>query len=390
MPDIHPRANDIHGELVAWRHDFHQYPELGFAEHRTAARVAELLREFGVEVHESVGGTGVVGVLKRGAGGKAIGLRADMDALSITEENTFAHASRHPGTMHACGHDGHTAMLLGAAKILAASHDYDGTVVLIFQPAEEHGRGALAMMEDGLFERFPVDAVYGIHNMPSLPTGHFAVRPGPIMACEDNFEITIRGKGGHAALPHTAVDPIVTASEIVLALQSVVSRTLGPTDNCVLSVTDFDVDATRNVIPETVVLRGDTRSFTPDVQSRIEETMERLAAGICAAHGAGYAFTSSREFAATIHTAAEARVAADVARRMVGAEKVDAACAPLMASEDFGFMLQRKPGCYLLLGNGGDGPGGCGLHSPHYDFNDEILTTGAEFWVRLVQDQLRP
>jgi len=390
MQEIHPRANDIHGELVTWRHDFHAYPELGFEEHRTAARVAELLRSFGVEVHEGVGGTGVVGILNRGSGTGTIGLRADMDALAITEENTFAHRSTHQGLMHACGHDGHTTMLLGAAKVLADNHDFNGTVVFIFQPAEEHGRGALAMIEDGLFRRFPVDAVYGIHNMPSLATGHFAVRSGPIMACEDNFEITVHGKGGHAALPHLSIDPIVIGSEIVLALQSVVSRTLSPVDNCVLSVTDFAVDATRNVIPEQVTLRGDTRAFTSEVQTQIETTMERLVSGICTAHGASYEFTYSREFAATINSEKEVRAAAEVAKALVGEDRTDGACMPLMASEDFGFMLQHKPGCYLLLGNGGDGPGGCGLHNPHYDFNDEILTIGTEFWVRLVQDQLRP
>lgn len=381
--------NDMQGELVSWRHDFHAYPELGFEEHRTAGRVAELLRGFGVEVHEGVGGTGVVGVLKRGDGERAIGLRADMDALSITEENTFAHKSTHEGLMHACGHDGHTTMLLGAAKVLADNHDYDGTVVFIFQPAEEHGRGALAMIEDGLFSRFPVDAVYGVHNMPSLETGNFAVRSGPIMACEDNFEITIHGKGGHAAMPQLSIDPIVIGSEIVLALQSVVSRNLSPIDNCVISVTDFDVDATRNVIPERVTLRGDTRAFTPEVQTQIETAMERIVSGICAAHGASYDFTYSREFAATINSETEVHAAASVARALVGKNNVDSACTPIMASEDFGFMLQHKPGCYLLLGNGGDGPGGCGLHSPNYDFNDEILTIGTEFWVRLVQDQLR-
>ena len=388
MNKIPTQANDINQEMIEWRHDFHQFPELGFEEHRTSATVAKLLRDFGIEVHEGIGGTGVVGVLKSGSASKTIGLRADMDALGINEENTFSHKSRHEGRMHACGHDGHTTMLLGAAKKLAASRDFDGTVVFIFQPAEEHGRGALAMIDDGLFKRFPIDAIYGIHNMPSLETGHFAIRPGPIMACEDNFEITIHGKGGHAALPHLTIDPIVIASEIVLALQSVVSRTFNPVDNSVLSITDFAVDATRNAIPEKVVLRGDTRSFTPDAQSLIEKTMERIVSGICAAHGARHSFTYTHEFAATINSAKEAGIAAEVAQSCFGAGQVNADCQPIMASEDFGFMLQHIPGCYLLLGNGGTGPGGCGLHSPHYDFNDDILATGAEFWVQLVQSQL--
>lgn len=390
MNDIQSNTIDLANDMIGWRHDFHQFPELGFEEHRTSSRVAELLREFGLGVHEGVGGTGVVGILKNGSGNRAIGLRADMDALSIQEENTFSHKSKHEGKMHACGHDGHTTMLLGAAKQLANNPDFSGTAVFIFQPAEEHGRGALAMIEDGLFERFPVDAVYGIHNMPSLETGHFAIRTGPIMACEDNFEITVHGKGGHAALPHLSVDPIVVASEIVMALQTVVSRTLNPTDNGVVSVTDFSVDATRNAIPEKVVLKGDTRSFTSDMQSHIETTMERIVSGVCAAHGAYHSFIYSREFAATINTAKEAHIAADVAAQAFGTDKVDAACNPIMASEDFGFMLQKKPGCYLLLGNGGMGPGGCGLHNPSYDFNDDILPTGAEFWVQLVQSQLSP
>ncbi len=390
MTDTNNRETAIHDQATAWRRDFHRHPELGFEEHRTAAIVADLLRGFGLEVHEGIGGTGVVGVLRRGAGNRAIGMRADMDALAIREENDFAHRSGHEGRMHACGHDGHTAMLLGAARALVREEGLNGTAVFIFQPAEEHGRGARAMMDDGLFERFPVDAVYGIHNMPSLKTGSFALRAGPIMACEDNFEITITGKGGHAALPHLAVDPIVIGAEVVLALQSVVSRHLSPVDNAVLSVTDFDVDATRNVIPETITLRGDTRAFLPDVQDRLEAAMERVVAGVCQAHGAEYTFRYSREFAATINTPGEVAVAARVARAVAGAENVDAECTPLMASEDFGYMLQNKAGCYVLLGNGGEGPGGCGLHSPHYDFNDEILPVGIAYWVELARHHLAP
>jgi hippurate hydrolase len=388
MDDLLNHDNNLIEEMVGWRHEFHQYPELGFEEHKTSGKVAELLRNFGIDVYEGIGRTGVVGILKCGNSSNSIGLRADMDALSIREENTFSHKSKNDGRMHACGHDGHTTMLLGAAKRLASQLDFNGTVVFIFQPAEEHGRGALAMIEDGLFNKFPVDTIYGIHNMPSLATGHFAVRPGPIMACEDNFEITIHGKGGHAALPHLTIDPIIVASEIVLALQTVVSRTLNPVDNGVVSVTDFAVDATRNTIPEKVVLRGDTRAFTPEIQSHIETTMERIISGICAAHGAKHSFTYSREFAATVNSVNEATIAAKVARETFGAERVYMNCQPIMASEDFGFMLQQKPGCYLLLGNGGDRTGGCGLHSSHYDFNDEILNTGSEFWVRLVHSQL--
>jgi amidohydrolase len=388
MDDLLKHDNNLIEEMIGWRHEFHQYPELGFEEHKTSRKVAELLRNFGIDVYEGIGKTGVVGILKCGNSSNSIGLRADMDALSIREENTFSYKSKNNGRMHACGHDGHTTMLLGAAKRLASQLDFDGTVVFIFQPAEEHGRGALAMIEDGLFNKFPVDSIYGIHNMPSLATGHFALRSGPIMACEDNYEITVHGKGGHAALPHLTIDPIIVASEIVLALQTVVSRTLNPVDNGVVSVTDFAVDATRNTIPEKVVLRGDTRAFTPEIQSHIETTMERIISGICAAHGAKHSFTYSREFAATVNSVNEATIAAKVARETFGAERVYMNCQPIMASEDFGFMLQQKPGCYLLLGNGGDRTGGCGLHSSHYDFNDEILNTGSEFWVRLVHSQL--
>jgi amidohydrolase len=374
--------------IVQWRHDFHRHPELGFEEHRTSQIVARLLEEFGIEVHREVGGTGIVGVLRRGNSPKSIGLRADLDALAITEENTFDHRSRYDGKMHACGHDGHTAMLLGAARHLAESGVFDGTVFLIFQPAEEHGKGALSMIEDGLFQRFPADAIYAMHNFPSLPVGSFAVRPGPIMACEDNFEIRIDGKGTHAALPHRGIDPILIGSEIVMALQSLVSRTIDPVDNAVVSVTEFLTDGTRNVLPGRVTLRGDTRSFGSTMQNHIEATMERIVSGICAAHGASHGFRYSREFAATINSPAEAEIVATVALRVVGAENINGGCAPIMASEDFGFMLQHKPGCYLLIGNGGEGPGGCGLHSPSYDFNDDILTIGANFWVQLVESQL--
>jgi amidohydrolase len=374
--------------MQEWRHDIHRHPELGFEEHRTSDIVATLLTEFGVEVHRKIGGTGVVGVLQRGDSDKSIGLRADMDALAIAEKNKFDHSSHHEGKMHACGHDGHTAMLLGAARQLADAGSFDGTVFFIFQPAEEHGKGALSMMEDGLFDRFPADAIYAMHNFPSLPTGFFAMRAGPIMACEDNFEIVIEGKGTHAALPHRGVDSIVVASEIVLALQSLVARTIDPIDNAVVSVTEFLTDGTRNVLPNSATLRGDTRAFEPAMQTHIEKTMERIVSGICAAHGATYSFKYSHEFAATINSPVETAIAAEVAAQVAGADKVEGNCQPVMTSEDFGYMLQHKPGCYLLIGNGGDGPGGCGLHSPSYDFNDAILELGASYWVQLVESQL--
>lgn len=379
----------LQDRMQAWRHDLHRHPEPGFEEKRTAALVAQALRDMGLQVHEGIGGTGVVAVVQKGTAARAIGLRADMDALAIQEQNGFDHRSRHDGCMHACGHDGHTAMLLGAAALLSGDEvRFDGTVVLIFQPAEEHGRGAQAMIEDGLFERFPVEAVYALHNLPSLATGHFAVRPGPIMAAEDNFEITIHGKGGHAALPHLAVDPIVVGAEIVTALQTIVARSLDPAQNAVLSVTDFRTDGTVNVIADKVVLSGDTRAFTPEVQGQVEQRMERIVAGICAAHGAKFDLLYRNAFDPTINSRAETDRAVAAAQATVGDANVDGNCAPLMASEDFGAMLRHRPGCYLLLGNGGEGPGGCGLHSPHYDFNDEILLTGARFWTELVRTEL--
>ncbi len=374
--------------MQAWRHDIHRHPELAFEENRTADKVAELLQGFGLEVHRSIGNTGVVGLLKKGSSERAIGLRADMDALKILEQNTFDYRSVHEGKMHACGHDGHTAMLLGAAQYLAEHGHFDGIVVFIFQPAEEHGDGAKAMIEDGLFERFPVDAVYAIHNFPSLATGKFAVRAGSMMAAEDNFEITINGVGCHAAMPHLGRDPIVIGSEIVTAMQTLVSRTLDPIDNAVVSFTEFITDGTVNVVPTRVILKGDTRSLTTAVQDHIETTMERIVSGICAAHGAQYEFSYRRNFVPTVNTAAEAEIAARVAGSLVGAKNVVGDSRPVMASEDFGYMLQARPGAYLLLGNGVEGVGGCSLHNPDYDFNDEILTIGADFWVALVESQL--
>jgi hippurate hydrolase len=370
------------------RHDLHRHPELGFEEHRTAGVVARRLKALGIEVHEGIGGTGVVGVLQKGGSGRGIGLRADMDALAISERNEFEHRSVNEGAMHACGHDGHTTMLLGAAQRLAGDVEFDGRVYFIFQPAEEHGRGALAMMDDGLFERFDMQAVYAIHNLPALETGRAAVKPGPIMACEDNFEIVIRGTGGHAAMPHLANDTIVAGAEVVTALQTIVSRLLKPTHQAVLSVTEFTTDGTRNVLPNIVTLKGDTRAFLPEVQDLLESAMERIVSGICRAHGVQGSVRYSREFAATINSAREAGIMAAAACAELGEGNVDDACEPILASEDFGFMLQAKPGCYLLLGNGGEGPGGCGLHSPNYDFNDAILPHGAGIWVRLVQSQL--
>ncbi|MCP4769272.1 MAG: amidohydrolase [Gammaproteobacteria bacterium] len=374
--------------MQAWRHDIHRHPELAFEEQRTAARVAKLLKEFGLEVHTGIGNTGVVGVLSKGSSERMLGLRADMDALKIQEQNHFEYRSVNDGKMHACGHDGHTAMLLGAAHHLAANGNFDGSVAFIFQPAEEHGDGARAMIADGLFERFPVDSVYAIHNFPSLETGKFAVRAGSIMAAEDNFEITIDGVGHHAAMPHLGKDAIVIGAEIVNAMQTLVSRSLDPLDSAVISFTEFVTNGTVNVVPGQVVLKGDTRSLTTQVQEHIEATMERIVAGICAAQGASYQFSYRHNFIPTVNTRAEAEIAAAVAGAVVGAGNVVGDSRPVMTSEDFGYMLQARPGAYLLLGNGVEGVGGCSLHNPAYDFNDDILCIGADFWVTLVESQL--
>jgi len=383
------KTSDLFNDMQSWRHDFHRHPELGFEEHRTSAKVAELLTGFGVEVHAGVGGTGVVGVLRKGASNKSLALRADMDALPIEEATNLPHRSQTSGKMHACGHDGHTATLLGAAAYLAQSGDFDGTVYFFFQPAEEHGRGALAMMDDGLFERFPTDAVYGMHNMPSIPQGNFATRTGPMMACEDNFEIVIEGKGTHAAMPHMGIDPIVLGSELVLSLQSIVSRTVNPIKKAVVSVTEFITDGSRNILPSQVTIRGDVRAFDQAIQDQIKEAMNARVAGVCATQGATYTFSYSHEFVATVNTAEETERAADIAEGIVGEARVNREGGIVMGSEDFGHMLRHKPGCFFFLGNDKPGEQTIGLHSPQFDFNDELLTVGADFWVSLVESELK-
>lgn len=383
--------SDLEGlksEVTAWRHDFHRHPELGFREDRTARIVAELLTDFGLDVNTGIGGTGVVGVLTRGSGKEAIGLRADIDALPIQEANTFEYRSVNDGIFHGCGHDGHTAMLLAAAKSLAESGEFDGTVYFIFQPSEEDGRGALAMIEDGLFERFPMKAVYGMHNMPGIPAGHFAVRKGAIMTSEDIFEITIKGRGGHASMPDRAIDPVPIAAEVILALQLIVSRSVAPKDWGVVSVTEVLTDGARNVIPSTMTIKGDCRAMSTQTQDRIETRMREIVAGITAAHGAEGVVEYRNDFVVTVNTPEETAAAIAAARAAAGEPAVDADCPPCSASEDFARMLEVKPGCYILIGNGLDGHCGATLHNPHYDLNDEILITGAAYWIELVQSQL--
>jgi hippurate hydrolase len=375
-------------QMSAWRQHLHQHPETGFAVDDTAAFVAQKLKQFGLQVHTGIGKIGLVGVLQQGSSNKAIGLRADMDALAIQELNDFSYKSQHDGRMHACGHDGHTAMLLGAAQELAASESFDGTAYFVFQPDEEHGAGAQAMIDDGLFERFPMQAIYGMHNMPGMAAGHMAMNSGGVMASEDNFKIVIKGRGGHASQPHHHIDPLVIAAEITLALQTIVSRSIDPEQQAVVSVTEFVTDGAVNVIPSTVTITGDCRSFSEAVQDLIEARMQQLVAGICQAHGAEHEFSYERVFWATINSPKETQASGKAALSILSAADVDLACRPKTISEDFASMLRVKAGCYAFLGNGVDSVGGCMLHNPHYDFNDEIAETGAAYWVALVRQEL--
>jgi amidohydrolase len=384
-------STETHRQLTQWRHHLHANPELGFEEQATSDFVAARLAEMGLEVTRGIGGTGLVGTLRSGSGNRAIGLRADMDALAIREVEGRDHGSRNPGKMHACGHDGHTTMLLGAAQHLAAQPHFSGTVHFIFQPAEEHGRGALRMIEDGLFERFPVEEVYGIHNMPGIPVGHFATRSGPFMGAEDNFEIVVTGKGVHAARPHSGVDPIVAASAIVMGLQTIVSRRIDPTKPCVVSVTEFITNGTRNVIPSEVRIKGDCRSFLPEVSASIELEMRRLVESIAAGYAASATVDYTREFVPTINAPETTEAAVRVARSILGSDAVDADCALRMGSEDFAHMLARVPGTFVNLGNGAAGTAGAiPLHNPGYDFNDEIIPLGVAYYTALVADRLPP
>ena len=371
-------------ELTALRRDIHAHPELAFNENRTADIVARELERYGLEVHRGIAKTGVVGVLRAGTSSRMLGLRADMDALPLCELNEFPHHSKHQGKMHACGHDGHTAMLLGAARYLADNPDFDGIAVFIFQPAEESEGGAAVMIEDGLFERFPVEAVFGLHNWPGIPVGQMMAMPGPVMAGTCAFEISVRGHGCHAAMPHQGIDAIVTGSQLVQALQTVVSRTLHPCESAVVSVTQFHAGESWNIIPEEVILRGTIRTFKPEIQEAVERAIERLCSGIAAANGAQINVHFDHRYPPTVNSPAEAKFCQQVAAEVFGADKVLTDILPSMGAEDFAYMLNEKPGCYVWLGNG-PGTGGCTLHNPHYDFNDELLTLGASYWVNLVR-----
>jgi amidohydrolase len=377
--------------IAALRRDIHAHPELCFQEQRTSDLIAKALTDWGIPVHRGLGTTGVVGVVTNGSSKRALGLRADIDALPITEFNRFEHASKHPGKMHACGHDGHTAMLLGAAQHLGRHRDFDGTVYLVFQPAEEGGGGAREMIKDGLFDRFPMEAIFGAHNWPGLAVGQFAVKPGPCFASSNEFKITITGRGSHAALPHNGIDPVPVACQMVQAFQTIITRNKRPIDAGVISVTMIHAGEATNVVPDSCVIEGTVRTFTLDVLDMIERRMKEVATHTSAAFGASCAFEFHRNYPPTINHEAETAFFRGVAADVAGAHNV-IDFEPTMGAEDFSYFLQAKPGCYFLIGNGdgahrglGHGEGPCMLHNPSYDFNDELIPLGATLWVRLAQ-----
>ncbi|MGZ5200876.1 MAG: M20 aminoacylase family protein [Telluria sp.] len=382
-------------ELQQIRRDIHAHPELCYEEQRTADVVAARLTEWGIPIVRGLGVTGVVGIIKNGTSPRAIGLRADMDALPMQELNTFGHASRHAGKMHACGHDGHTAMLLGAAHYLSRHRNFDGTVYLIFQPAEEGGGGARRMIEDGLFDKYPMDAVYGMHNWPGIPVGKFGVVAGPMMASSNEFRVVVKGKGAHAAQPHRGVDPVMAAVQIAQAWQTIVSREKNPLDTAVLSITQIHAGSATNVIPDEAVMVGTVRTFTTKVLDLIEQRMREIAHGVAAAFNASVDFDFERNYPPLVNHAAETAFAVKAMQAVVGEAKVDTNVEPTMGAEDFAYMLQAKPGCYVFIGNGegdhrvsGHGLGPCQLHNASYDFNDQLLPIGASYWVKLAEMSL--
>jgi hippurate hydrolase len=384
-------------ELQEIRRDLHAHPELCYEEQRTADVVAARLTEWGIPVVRGLGITGVVGIIKNGSSPRAIGLRADMDALPLQEISSFEHASKHAGKMHACGHDGHTAMLLGAAHYLSQHRNFDGTIYLVFQPAEEGGAGARRMIEDGLFDRFPMDAIYGMHNWPGMAAGTFGVVAGPMMASSNEFRVVIKGKGAHAAQPHRGVDPIMVAVQIAQGWQTIVSREKSPLDTAVLSITQIHAGSATNIIPDEAVMIGTVRTFMMPVLDLIAQRMQDMAAGIAAGFNATVDFTFKRNYPPLVNHAAQTAVAVEAMRAVVGADQVNTDVEPTMGAEDFAFMLQAKPGCYVFLGNGegdhraaGHGLGPCQLHNASYDFNDQLLPIGASYWIRLAEMSLPP
>ncbi|HEY5818371.1 MAG TPA: M20 aminoacylase family protein [Mesorhizobium sp.] len=385
MPILN-RAAEMQQEIAGWRRHLHQNPEILFDVHQTAAFVADRLREFGCdEVVTGIGRTGVVGIIRGSQGeGKTVGLRADMDALPITETSGQPHASRTPGKMHACGHDGHTSMLLGAAKYLAETRNFPGSVAVIFQPAEEGGGGGNEMVKDGMMERFGIASVYGMHNMPGIPLGHFAIRPGPIMASTAEITIRIKGRGGHAAQPHRSIDPVVIGAQLVLALQTIASRTVDPVESIVVTVTKFHGGDAYNVIPETVELAGTVRTLKDEVSALAEKRLRQICAGIAAATDSSIDLHYQRNYPVTFNHAEETEFAAGIATAIAGETAVDRAMAPVMGGEDFSYMLNARPGAFIFIGNGDT----AGLHHPAYDFNDEAIPHGVSYWVKLAETVL--
>ncbi|ALV29945.1 M20 aminoacylase family protein [Pannonibacter phragmitetus] len=386
MPVVN-RIADLADEIASWRRDFHENPEIMYETVRTAAKVADLLRSFGLdEVVTGIGRTGVVGVIrgKNGGAGRVIGLRADMDALPIAEMTGLPYASKTPGKMHACGHDGHTSMLLGAAKYLAETRNFNGTAVVIFQPAEEGGAGAKAMIDDGLMTRWAIDEVYSLHNLPGLPVGEFAIRKGPIMAATDEFRITITGRGGHAAKPHETVDPIITGTQIVSALQTIASRAVNPLDSVVVSVTIFEAGTAFNVIPETATLRGTIRSLTDATRDLAEKRLNEIVNALCTAYGATAEIEFRRGYPVTANHDDQTDFAVSVAEEIAGPDRVQKETEPMMGGEDFSYMLLERPGAYIFAGNGDS----ASLHHPRYNFNDGLIPSGSSYFVRLVEKAL--
>ena len=400
QPSLEPAMNLIEpiladaAAVMAIRRDIHAHPELCFQEERTAEVIAKALTEWGIPIHRGLGRTGVVGIVKNGNSSRAVGLRADIDALPMTEHNTFAHASKHPGKMHACGHDGHTAMLLAAAKHFSTNRNFDGTVYLVFQPAEEGGGGAREMIKDGLFDKFPMEAMFGAHNWPGMKVGAFGVNPGAMMASSNEFSITIRGKGAHAAMPHLGIDPVPVACQLVMALQTIITRNRRPIDPGVISVTMIHAGEAVNVVPDSCQIRGTVRTFSMETLALIEERMAVVAEHTCAAFGASCEFKFNRNYPPTVNHPAETEFVKQLLSKVVGAANVHA-FEPTMGAEDFSFFLQAKPGCYFVIGNGegehrdgGHGLGPCMLHNPSYDFNDELIPLGATAWVRIAEEWL--
>jgi amidohydrolase len=386
MPIVN-RVAALHGEIKEWRRDLHAHPELRYDVHRTAASVADRLKSFGCdEVVPGIGRTGVVGVIRgRKPGSKVVGMRADMDALPLEEETGLPYKSTVPGKMHACGHDGHTAMLLGAAKYLAETRNFAGPVVVLFHPAEEGGAGAAAMIKDGLISRFGIDEVYGMHNYPGLPIGEFAIRSGPMMAAADHIEIALEGKGGHAARPHLAIDTILVGAQIINQLQSIVARNVDPLESAVISICMFQAGHTDNVIPQHATLRGTARSLTPQVRELLHQRIGEVIEGTAKLYGATAKITYTNGYPVVVNHDRETAFAAEVAREIAGAEHVDISVPPVMGAEDFAFMLQERPGAFIFVGNGDS----AGLHHPRYDFNDETIPVGTSYWVRLAETALK-